>query len=159
MSPGPHAFSSSPSKSIRTQIENAADYPEGYAERAKLVYQTADQEKWSREHTMEMLKDPSKFARFVEIVSYNSGLLLFRKNSRTHLPLKKCSLMSPFLTGSLTISRDAIIRNIRLKNKSSLILPLMGQLSEKTAAKEVQASSTLKTDSSREAQSNSSRTR
>jgi len=70
MSPGAHAFSSSPSKSIRTQIENGAAYPEGYAERAKLVYQTADQERWSREHTLEMLKDPAKFARFVEIVSY-----------------------------------------------------------------------------------------
>jgi hypothetical protein len=79
LSPGAHAFSSSPSKSIRTQIENAAAYPEGYAERAKLVYQTADQEKWSREHTLEMLKDPAKFARFVEIVSYYLTLIFIQK--------------------------------------------------------------------------------
>lgn len=152
MSPGAHAFSSSPSKSIRTQIENAAAYPEGYAERAKLVYQTADQERWSREHTLEMLKDPAKFARFVEIVSYFSYSFLSRKNSRTLRPLRRCSLTCPCLTGSLKISRDAIIRNIRLKNKGSLIQPLMVQLSEKTAARQVPVSSTPKPDSRHEAQ-------
>ena len=68
MSPPGHAFSSSPSKSIRTQIENAASYPDGYADRAKLVYQMAEQERWTRDHTLEMLRDPAKFARFVEIV-------------------------------------------------------------------------------------------
>lgn len=152
MSPGAHAFSSSPSKSIRTQIENAAAYPEGYAERAKLVYQTADQERWSREHTLEMLKDPAKFARFVEIVSYFSYSFLSRKNSRTLRPLRRCSLTCPYLTGSLKISRDAIIRNIRLKNKGSWIQLLMGQLSEKTAARQVPVSSTPKPDSRHEAQ-------
>lgn len=59
----------SPSKSIRTQIEQAKDYPEGYADRAKMVYDMAEREQWSKEKTMEMLKDPSKFAKYVEIVS------------------------------------------------------------------------------------------
>jgi hypothetical protein len=86
MSPGAHVFSSSPSKSIRTQIENAAAYPEGYAERAKLVYQTADQERWSREHTLEMLKDPAKFARFVEIVSYLPTHVLFIQKKLQNSP-------------------------------------------------------------------------
>jgi len=54
------------------QIENASAYPEGYAERAKLVYQMAERYKWTKEKTMEMLKDPARFARFVEIVSFIS---------------------------------------------------------------------------------------
>jgi len=28
----------------------------------------AEQEKWNKEQTIEMLRDPAKFARFVEIV-------------------------------------------------------------------------------------------
>jgi hypothetical protein len=37
----PNYSSNSPTKSIRSQIENASQFPEGYAERAKLVYKTA----------------------------------------------------------------------------------------------------------------------
>jgi hypothetical protein len=69
---GPALSGLSPSKSIRTQIEQASALPEGYAGRAKLVYQMAEQHAWSPQKTMEMLRDPTKFARYAEIVSAHS---------------------------------------------------------------------------------------
>ena len=45
----PNYSSNSPTNSIRSQIENASQFPEGYAERAKLVYKTAEKEQWNKE--------------------------------------------------------------------------------------------------------------
>ncbi len=73
---GTTSQSNSPNKSIRSQIENASQYPEGYAERAKLVYKTAEKEKWTQEQTLEMLKDPLKFSRFIEIVSLSLCVII-----------------------------------------------------------------------------------
>jgi hypothetical protein len=49
---------SSPTKSIRFQIEQASAFPEGYAERAKLVYKYAERYRWTPNKTMDMLKNP-----------------------------------------------------------------------------------------------------
>ena len=63
---------SSPTKSIKSQIENAHQYPDGYAQRLKMVNQVAMQENWTAEQRMEMLRDPAKFARYMEIVKFIS---------------------------------------------------------------------------------------
>jgi hypothetical protein len=68
---GNAASQQSPTKnSIRSQIDNASHQPDGYAERAKLVYKVAEKEGWTRETTLQMLKDPVKFARFTANVSF-----------------------------------------------------------------------------------------
>ena len=71
----PNYSTNTPNKSIRSQIENPQQFPEGYAERAKLVYKTAEKEQWSKEQTMIMLRDPQRFARFMEIVKKHKCLI------------------------------------------------------------------------------------
>jgi hypothetical protein len=52
-------------KSINSLIEDAGTAPISYAERAKLVYELAAKNSWSRERSMQMLQDPQKLARLL----------------------------------------------------------------------------------------------
>ena len=112
-------MSQSPSKSIRSQIENAAQYPEGYAERAKMVYQMAEQEKWNKEQTMEMLRDPAKFARFVEIVYLSLLNLFIRKNYKTPQHLTRPLLACQFLIDFLKTCRGVKLKSNKLKSRNN----------------------------------------
>jgi hypothetical protein len=76
-----------------------------------MVYQMAEQEKWSKEQTMEMLRDPAKFGRFVEIVRLPIFILFIRKNFKTPQHLTRLLPVCPFLIGFSRIYRGEKLKN------------------------------------------------